>query len=102
MLDARVPVSPRHPTPDPLDVARAFADEAKRARSDWRRALVAAARHKLDEATVGLQNGEAALQGRPHAVAKRMRETLEKRRGAIAEMAERLDAIERRGGGGGE
>lgn len=76
---------------------RAFADEAERAREDWRRALLANARTKLDEATVGLADGEAALQGRPDRVAKQMRQTIEKRRAAIRQLRARLDAIEHRG-----
>jgi hypothetical protein len=88
-------VSPRRPTKDPLDEARAFADEAQSARDDWRRALVAAARTKLAEANVGLADGEAALHGRPDKVSKQLKQTIDRRRVAIEQVADRLDSIER-------
>ena len=92
-------LSPRRPTRDPLDEARAFADEAARARGDWRRAFIGNARSKLDDATAGLADGEAALHGRPDRVAKQMKQTIERRRAAIADIAHRLDAIERQDSG---
>jgi hypothetical protein len=94
-------VSPRRPTKDPLDEARAFADEAELARDDWQDALVGAARMKLDEAGAGIADGEAALLSRADNVAEHLKQTLERRRAAIAHIAGRLAAIERGNGGDG-
>lgn len=67
------PLSPRRPTPDPLDQARALIDEAMRAtRVEWKHALLSSARMKLDEARAGVEDGRAAVERRsPAAVMRR-------------------------------
>lgn len=88
-------MSPRRPTPDPLDVARALADESERAsRADWKRALVASARIKLNEAEAGLADSEAALRGYTSPVVDMMRSSVEARRRQIERILARLDAID--------
>lgn len=95
-------MSPRRPTPDPMEVAHALADRARSANGDERRVLVATARMKLDEANAGLADNELALQGQSTAIADQMRRSINKRRSAIQELSEQLDAIERVQSGGNE
>lgn len=88
-------MSPRRPTPDPLDQVRALLDEAARAtRSEWKCALLASARMKLDEARAGIADGEAALRRYTSPVSEMMRSTVETRRRVIDELANRIASEE--------
>lgn len=88
-------MSPRRPTPDPVDQARALIDEATRAaRVEWKRALLSSARMKLDEARAGIDDGEEALQGYSSPVAEMMRSSVETRRTQIEKLTARIDEQE--------
>lgn len=88
-------MSPRRPTPDPLDQVRALLDEAARApRHEWKRALLASARMKLDEARAGIADGEDALRRYVSPVSDMMRSTVETRRRVIDELAKRIASEE--------
>lgn len=88
-------MSPRKPTPDPLDVARALLDEARSARGDWRKAFLENARSQIELARAGLDDAEAALRQYAHSpVAARMREGVEKRRRAVENLVGQLKLLD--------
>lgn len=88
-------MSPRRPTPDPLDQARALIDEATRAqRSDWKRAILSSARMKLDEARLGIVDGEEALKRYSSPVSDMLRSSVETRRKQIDALAAQIAAEE--------
>ena len=83
-------MSPRRPTPDPIELAGDMLEEAHEARNKaWRRSLLhtANARASLVERECALQAYDASP------VVEQMRETVEKRRAAIDEMNARLRAM---------
>lgn len=91
----RRPLSPRRPTPDPLEVARALIDEAARATCDeWKRSILSSARMKLEEARAGITDGEEALKRYSSPVSDMMRSSVEARRRQIDELAARITAEE--------
>ena len=85
---------PRRPTPDPLTEASAFVAEAKRARGDWRRALLNTARSKVDDAWAALADNERALQGQRQPVAKLMVKHLELRRQELLRLTASIDELQ--------
>lgn len=88
-------MSPRRPTPDPLDQARALLDEAVRAtRVEWKRALLSSARMKLDEARAGIHEGHAAVERYRSPIGDMMRSSIETRRAEIDKLLARIDEAE--------
>jgi hypothetical protein len=87
-------MSARRMTPDPLKSARAFADEAERARGDWRTALLHNARSKVDDARAALVDNEKALHGRSAVIARLMGNHIEARRREIDRVATRINELE--------
>ncbi len=87
-------MSPRRPTPDPLEVARVLVEEADRARGGWRSAILGGARVHLDEARGALADGEDALRGQKTEIAELMRGRIEARRREIDNLAARIATLE--------
>ena len=88
-------MSPRRPTPDPLDQARALANEAQRAaRDDWKRALLSSARFRLEDARAGLADSEEVLHHYPSPIASMMRSAVDARRLAIEQLATQIARLD--------